>query len=255
MDPSAEEFNAICTAAAPLQAMLDFIGMSAEVRDALFGALGGIQMMRELVFISLADWQAAVDTAQLTVTPGTAATEEMEEVPAVLRTFSGKEKAQARMLRRYTRLLAGLPGSEDGGGQSHDQGQQAVAGAMAEAAKEPAAPGKRKFRMSVVDQRDDQEVEAMEAAEFRAAVKRFKEANDGLNPAKDEESTMDQLKGIATKLTQDVVPYADFGVLRPFGLRLERSLKFHAKFWDPTTAELVAKKLPRPPNPDESFRA
>ena len=113
MDPSAEEFNAICTAAAPLQAMLDFIGMSAEVRDALFGALGGIQMMRELVFISLAVRQAAVDTAQLTVTQAIAAAEDTEEVPAVLRAFSGKEKAQVRMLRRYARLLAGLPGRED----------------------------------------------------------------------------------------------------------------------------------------------
>ena len=147
MDPSAEEFQAICTAPHPLQALLDFIGMSGDVRDVLFEALGGIQMMRELVFIKRAIWDAAVDAALLTVSPEIPATEGSEAVPAVRRNFKPKEMAQVEMLRRYTRLLAGLPRSEGDGGQSHDQGRQGVAGATVEAAKEPAAPGKRKFNM------------------------------------------------------------------------------------------------------------
>lgn len=119
-----------------------------------------------------------------------------------------------------------------------------------------ATASKRKFKLSsVVDQRDDQEIEAMGAEGFRAAAKRFRDANDGLHPAEDEEATPDQLQGIATKIAQDVVPYADFGVLRPFGLRLERTLKFHAHFWDPTKGELVAKELPGPPSLEEWLRS
>ena len=48
------------------------------------------------------------------------------------------------------------------------------------------------------------------------------------------------------KLAHDVVPYADFGVLRPYGRRLERALKFHAKFWDLVSGDFVMKELPGP---------
>ena len=48
------------------------------------------------------------------------------------------------------------------------------------------------------------------------------------------------------KLAHDVVPYADFGVLRPDGHRLERALKFHAKFGDPVSGDFVMKELPKP---------
>ena len=58
---------------------------------------------------------------------------------------------------------------------------------------------------------------ALPAGDFREAVKKFRVSNDGLNPTADEETTPDQLQGISVRLEQDVVPYADFGVLRPFG--------------------------------------
>ena len=292
MDPTTEEFKKIAEAEYPLQALLDFIGMSADVRDAFFSMLGGISMMRELVFIPPEDWAGAAASTWLIVTPGVPATESTEEVLPVTRGLSAREKAQVGMLRRYTRLLAGLPGDEGDGGLAPgavlhgasavekralenyaafhklpqgtatlDQVASSSAGVLGWAGVSPGtapvagsttAAGKRKFKISgVVDQRDDQEAEAMGSEAFREAVKRFKASNDGLNPTEDEEATPDQLQGIAVKLSQDVVPYADFGVLRPFGLRLERSLKFHAKMWDPVTAEFVAKELPGPPSIDE----
>ena len=67
---------------------------------------------------------------------------------------------------------------------------------------------------------------------MRETIERFRVANDNLPPAEDEEATADQIQCIKVKLAHDVVPHADFGVLRPYGQRLERALKFHAKFWD-----------------------
>ena len=250
-------------------------------------------MMRELVFITKGDWVNATNSVQLVVTPGAPATEDTAEVLEVKRGLSAKEKAQVGMLRRWTRILAGLPADEGEGGllpaaarpgpegveqravENYERFHQLPPGSATleqvktssagvagwargpgSAEGQPAGPGKRKFKMStVVDQRDDQEAEALGAEAFRAAVKRFKDCNDGLNPAEDEEATPDQLQGIAVKLAQDVVPYADFGVLRPFGFRLEYALKFHAKFWDPVKAEFVARELPGPPSLQEWLRA
>ena len=132
-----------------------------------------------------------------------------------------------------------------------------MASSGGETAAQPQLPTqKRRFKISsVVDQGDDQEVDALLAAEFRTSVKRFRACNDGLDPSADEEATPDQLQGMAVKLAQDVVPFADFGVLRPFGQRLERTLKFHARCWDPIKAELVAKELPGPPSVDEWLRS
>ncbi len=46
---------------------------------------------------------------------------------------------------------------------------------------------KRRFKISsVLDQRDDQEVEALAPLHFREAMKRFKAANDELEPSKEE---------------------------------------------------------------------
>ena len=142
------------------------------------------------------------------------------------------------------------------GGLSQVQGtSQATAGNAAVVLAKSAH--KRTFKLSsVVDQGDDQEVEALPAGDFREAVKKFRVSNDGFSPTADEEeATPDQLQGISVKLEQDVVPYADFGVLRPFGQRLERTLKFHARCWDPVKGVFVAKELPGPPSIDEWLRS
>ena len=53
----------------------------------------------------------------------------------------------------------------------------------------------------------------------------------------------------------DIVPFADFGILRPFGARLERSLKFAAKIWNPEKQEYLAKELPGPSSHAEWLRS
>ena len=255
MDPSHSELAQIAAAASPLQALLDFIGMDEPVKAALWDALGGVSKVREIVFVPSEDWDDAVKDALVITTAAVTASEGVLGQPAQTRKLKPIEKAQVGMLRRYARLLCGLTGDEAGGGLSQVQGtSQATAGNAAAVMAKSAH--KRTFKLSsVVDQGDDQEVEALPAGDFREAVKKFRVSNDGLSPTADEEATPDQLQGISVKLEQDVVPYADFGVLRPFGQRLERTLKFHARCWDPVKGVFVAKELPGPPSIDEWLRS
>ena len=251
MDPSHSELAQIAAAASPLQALLDFIGMDEPVKEALWDALGGVSKVREIVFVPAGDWDDAVKDALVITSAAVAASEGVVGQPAMTRKLKPIEKAQVGMLRRYARLLCGLTGEEAGGELSQAQATAGNAGAGTSKNVH-----KRMFKLSsVVDQGDDQEVEALPAGDFREAVKKFQVSNDGLNPTADEEATPDQLQGISVKLEQDVVPYADFGVLRPFGQRLERTLKFHARCWDPVKGVFVAKELPGPPSIEEWLRS
>ena len=151
------------------------------------------------------------------------------------------------MLRRYARLMLGQPGNE-AGGTSHAEKEKTVECTAGDVSAKQAGSGKRKFKLSaVVDQGDDQEVVALQAGEVRGIMKKFKAVSDDLDAEEDEEATADQLQGIKVKLDSDVVPYADFGIIRPFGGRLGRALKFRAKFWDPEKNEYVTRELPGPP--------
>jgi hypothetical protein len=207
---------------------------------------------REIVFVPLDDWSATVKELTGVEVAAVEAVDNVEAQPAQVRGLKPMEKAKIGMLRRYARLLCGLAGDEAGVGLSlTTPAANSIATAVA-----PQPIHKRKFKLSsVVDQGDDQEVDALVAGDFRNAVKKLRAANDGLEPTADEEATPDQLQGIAVKLAQDVVPFADFGVLRPHGQRLERALKFQANCWDPAKGELVAKELPGPPSIEEWLRS
>jgi hypothetical protein len=60
----------------------------------------------------------------------------------------------------------------------------------------------------------------------------FKHANDGEDPQEEEEITGDQLAGLDSKIQSGVAPFADFGVWRLVGARLDSSLKFVALMLD-----------------------
>jgi len=252
MDPSTEEMNALVTASNPMLALRAYVGIADNVFDAFVEQLGGLDKVREIIFIPVVDWEEALVAAEVEVRPAVVASEGVEAQVAQVRRFKAREKGQVGMMRRYARLMLGLKGDE--GAQGPSEGKVGEEGLRTKesgtgGADIPGSGGiaKRKFKLSsVIDQSDDQEVEALPAEEVRAAVKRYKEANDGLNPAEDEEATADQIQGMKVKLAHDVVPYADFGVLRPYGARLERALKFHAKLWDPASGDFVMRELPGP---------
>eukprot|EP00972_Heterocapsa_arctica_P072208 10664669-Heterocapsa_arctica.AAC.1 len=64
----------------------------------------------------------------------------------------------------------------------------------------------------------------MSTMDVRRLAKRYRDSNDGLDALDDEEASADQIAGVRAKLDADVVPFADFGILRPFGNRLGRTL-------------------------------
>ena len=97
---------------------------------------------------------------------------------------------------------------------------------------------------STLDQADDAEVAAMAPEQARKYWAEYTEQNDGVEPDPAERADPGQLQALISKLDADVVPYGDFAVLRPFGKRMERAVKFAAQQWDPVTCTYVRKEIP-----------
>ena len=87
----------------------------------------------------------------------------------------------------------------------------------------------RKIKFSsVIDQGDDSEIVPMENARMRRLLSAFKASNGDEDPQEDEEITKDQLTALDARVQTGSAPYADFSVWRPFGDRLDRTMKFVA---------------------------
>ena len=108
---------------------------------------------------------------------------------------------------------------------------------------------------NVIDQADDSEVAPLAVGEVRALAARYRDLNCGVSASADEEATSEQIAAVRSKIELDVVPYADFAVLRPHGARLGRALKFVAKVWSPEKAEYVNREIPGPATFEEWRRS
>jgi uncharacterized membrane protein YgcG len=235
MDPSADELAQMRAGGSPLMAACAYAGVGAPVLAALRASLGDFQRARDIAGMPRGALLAGIETASLA---RVIANEELGVEAVEPRQLNALEQGQAGVLARIARLLVGLRASE-----LEEVAPVAAAGVVA-----VATPlGVRRVKLAnTVDQGDETEVAALTSVELRGLAKRYKMGNDGLAPMDVEEATADQIIGIKSKLDADVVPYADFGILRPFGHRLGRALRFHAKVWCPETLTYVAKELPGP---------
>jgi hypothetical protein len=247
MDPSAAELQGIAAAEAPLQALVDWLGVSPVLLTAMRSSAGDFQRVRDLVLMPAAAWAAAA----------AAATVPAPRVDEPTRPLNALELGQVAGMRRIARLLCGLPASDEGPGnpagtdaQSHRDGSAAGTGKPA-----VGLTGRKVKLANTIDQGDDAEVEAMGSTEVRRLVDKFTADNDGVGPEVDEECDGAQLQALKNKLEADIVPYADFAVWRPFGARLSRALKFQAMIWQPASGTFVAKELPGPSTYDEWKRS
>ena len=95
--------------------------------------------------------------------------------------------------------------------------------------------GAHKIKLaSVLDQADDSEVKPLDVHEQRNLLDVWKRTrNDGEEPAEEEEATGDQISALSFRLKSGSTPYVDFGVWRPHGADLGRTLKFAAYFINP----------------------
>jgi uncharacterized membrane protein YgcG len=153
------------------------------------------------------------------------------------------ELGQVGSLRRVCRLRCGLMAVE-GVLAAPPAGLGPGVGV---ASPHPVPAGRKVKISSVVDQGDDSEIIPMDPARLRALLAAFRHANDGEDPQEEEEITGDQLAGLDSKIQSGVAPYADFGVWRPFGARLDRSLKFVALVLD-ARGQWVRKEISGPAN-------
>ena len=100
----------------------------------------------------------------------------------------------------------------------------------------PGDPSASKVKLAtVLDQSSDAEVKVIGVLELRAMLGAWKaEHNDGEEPTEDQEATGEQISGLAHRLRQGATPFVDFGVWRPHGADLGRTLKFAAWFLNPS---------------------
>jgi hypothetical protein len=228
MDPTPGELAAFNT----LADAMDWCGLPDALRVALKAGMGPLALMREVVLIPTAVWEATL-ALPLRVTPPNEA--ERDVLPM--------EIGQVGSLRRVCRLRCGLTAME-GVLAPPLAGLGPVVGV---APPHPVIAGRKVKISSVVDQGDDSEIIPMDPARLRALLAAFRHANDGEDPQEEEEITGDQLAGLDSKIQSGVAPYADFGVWRPFGARLDRSLKFVALVLD-ARGQWVRKEISGPAN-------
>ena len=100
VDPTPEELDAITQ----LAHVFSWLGTNSDVSTALVNELGGSPKLRDVVYISMADWDELVD-GLLVVVPGEGSTTTSRKLKAV-------ERGQVHMARRICRLRLGLTAVE-----------------------------------------------------------------------------------------------------------------------------------------------
>ena len=251
MDPTAEELAAMTT----LDHAQDWVGIvdtpvadpparRRMTRSSFLETLGGPTLVRLLVAIphtvyteTLALWRVATleadDSAGASVAP------------------TAVEQGQAGSMRRVCRLLMRLnpdesvgPAGHAGAGVAPATQTGAAAGFATQAATPPSA--RKVITSKVLDQGDDTEVKPMTADELRTlTVDWIRNENDGEEPLEEEEATADQVSALDARIKAGGTPFVDFGIFRPYGLRLGRALKFAVYHMD-ATGQLHTKEINGP---------
>ena len=226
MDPSAAELAVINDVASAVA----WIGMAPELLQGVREAMGDFSLLREIVLIPAAAWDGAVATIRVerpppAPAPGDAAPSVAPTPPD--RPLRPVELGQVASLRRLARLRLGLPAEEGGGAPSGGAAATAAASQGQPTLPTAGPDGRgRKIKLATVfDQGDDSEIAPWPPARARAVLAAFVAANDGEEPDPEEEATSDQLAALEHRLSTGGAPCPDFGVWRPFGLRLARKLK------------------------------
>jgi hypothetical protein len=235
MDPSASEMQGM----ADLAAVSAWVGLQANVREAMDMAFGPLTLLREVVLIPRVAFDQAVMTLRVwDQVPGETAQPPVERPPRAV------ELGQVESLRRVCRLRLGLPATEVEPGQAVARAQEVAPGPAAATL----ALGVRKIKLaSVIDQGDDGEILSWDVARVRSTMAAFKTQNDGEEPDDDEDISGDQLAALHHKLVSGAAPVVDFAVWRPHGSRLARQLKLTVMHLT-HAGEYVPHEVPGPPS-------
>ena len=233
MDPSDAELNGISN----LTEAFDWAGVPPDVRTTLARALGTPTLIRDISFIPRADWDLVVSTLKGQGVPADAGD------PPPERDLTLIDKARIESFRRVCfRRVGSVPDTP---------GATPVA-APAPAALAPAAiantnsPSRKVKLSAVVDQTLDAEITSLTTAEVNAMYEQYR-LRFGDVPSHDSEPTNDQLSAVRQLVQSGGVPYIDYAIFGPHGLRLLRKLTF-SSFALNATGEWQRKEMPGPPS-------
>ena len=217
LDPCGEEFEAITTVAAAFA----WLGTSDDASRALCTALGSATpKIRDIVFTPGKDYADII--GQLVVTGNDVAA----RAPTPI------EIGHCHHLRRICRLRLNLTANEDApagpalgtGARPLDLATQGQFGASQVGLL--AAPGSQavstepRLKLSVIlDPTLDSELARMPQHVVRDLFTKYSMLR-GAEPAEDVEPTIEQISAVNQVLRADLVPYADFALLGPYGRRL-----------------------------------
>lgn len=240
MDPSDTDLAAI----QDLDSARRWAGVTNDLWNSVMEELGDIALLREVVLITYGDWQAAISNVAISV--GGSSTPVTGIVVPPPRALTPVEKGRIRSLRRVCRILFRLDPDED---STPIASTTPVASPAVFA--QPLSEIDTITIASVLDQVTKIKVIPVSDSDIRAKFLKYKEAY-GRFPARESEPTRDQISALHTVLQLQRPPYADFGVLGPFGNRLQRKLTFVGMIVGPEGIP-IRKELPGPPSFDEWY--
>ena len=234
MDPTEAELASINT----LADVADWAGTTGAAHDQFMVALGRPTKLRDIAFIQRPVWDGIVAIFKIQE-PGP---------PPVQRDLSAVEASRIEIFRRVVLLRLNAPLDSPGA-------LGPPAPAIGAAPFPPTGPGgttagapspTRKLKLSaIIDPTLDAEIVQLTTAEVTAMYLKYKN-KFGDHPSQDIEPTMDQLSALAQLIKSTALPYADFSVWGPHGLRQLRKSVFTAYILNSATGEWSKREQPGP---------
>ena len=220
MDPSPSRLAAIAT----VDQLFEEAGVHSQLKEGVLDALGRPTTVREVAFISDADWLELATTLAFPPEQGT-------QGPTLA--LSPVQRGRIRFLQRVARLTAGLPVERETppGGDSA-----------------PTQPPSKKVKLSsLVDPSAEAELVNLPGSEVRALFASYKQKR-GAFPSKEQEPTEEQLSAVAQLLRAGQAPYVDLALFGPHGKRALKRLSMVAFSYQVETGTWKRSEVPGPPD-------
>ncbi|CAJ1428913.1 unnamed protein product [Effrenium voratum] len=227
MDPTEDELNGMST----LDDVGNWAGTAGQIQTALTAALGGPTKLRDIAFISRPDWDSAVSGLKVTVTAADGTPSERE--------LTLVDKSRIEIFRRTVFLRLGARPDSPGASGPQVLPEPVKVVAAGWQTRRPLASS------SVVDPTLDAEIVQLSHEEVTKMYSDYK-AKFGDYPSLDVEPTMDQLAAISQLVKSNSLPYVDFSVFGPHGLRQLRRAVFTSYTLNAATGEWSKKETPGP---------
>ena len=231
MDPTEAELGNMNT----LEDVANWCGTTGIVNTTLLNKLGDPAKLRDIGFIVRPVWDRVVEALKVT-----------EGDPPVERDLTPVESARIEVFRRVIFKRLGMV--PDGPGSQAPA--QPVVGATpfpATSSRPDGSPTKKLKLSSIIDPTLEADVLQLGSEETNRMYESYKK-RFGAHPAPDVDPTGDQLAGLAQVIRAQGLPYCDFSLWGPHGLRTLRRAMFTSYHLNVATGEWAKREAPGPAN-------